>query len=138
MDIFPLEEVVPVKLKTALDFVYIRCLRGIHNYSDRFIEKLLGYLCYLPVRFCISVCRCWTKLFHTHKWGNTYGWLTPGHFKETDIFPIGTIEFEGRTFSAPADPDRFLKVHYGDYMQIPPEKKRFTHLAKVTFLDEAQ
>ncbi len=47
------------------------------------------------------------------------------------IFPLGTIEFEGRTFPAPRDPDRFLRDLYGDYRQLPPEDERYTHLPAV-------
>ena len=47
------------------------------------------------------------------------------------IFPLGTIEFEGRVFPAPRDPDRFLTDLYGDYHQLPPEDERYTHLPQV-------
>lgn len=136
VDLIPVEEVVPQCLKDIIDYVYIRCLRGMRNYSDRILEKILGYLCYLPAIFCVSVCRTWTKLFHTHKWGHTYGWLSYNHIVEKDIFPLTEIMFEGHLFYAPHDPDAYLTTLYGDYMQIPPEDKRETHLAKITFLDE--
>ena len=45
----------------------------------------------------------------------------------TDVFPVGTISFEGETFSAPANPDAYLRDIYGDYMQLPPEEKRRGH-----------
>ena len=34
------------------------------------------------------------------------------------------VEFEGRSFMAPADPDAVLRMLYGDYMELPPEEKR--------------
>ena len=34
------------------------------------------------------------------------------------------VEFEGRSFMAPADPDAVLRMLYGDYMKLPPEEKR--------------
>lgn len=37
------------------------------------------------------------------------------------------IEFEGELFSAPVGYDMFLKTHYGEYMQLPPENKRDDH-----------
>ena len=45
----------------------------------------------------------------------------------SDIFPVGRIEFEGETFSAPANPDAYLRNIYGDYTQIPPPEKRKGH-----------
>lgn len=136
IDIITMEEVIPLSLKGIIDFVYIRCIRGVHNYSDRFFEKFLGYLCYLPTKILVVVCRLWTKLFHSHQWGHVYGWLSYNHIKEKDIFPTQDIQFEGHTLRAPANPDQYLKTLFGDYMQIPPENKRATHKAKITFLNE--
>lgn len=48
------------------------------------------------------------------------------HLTET-IFPTGRIEFEGESFAAPADPDRYLRDLFGDYMQLPPENQRRGH-----------
>ena len=51
-----------------------------------------------------------------------------GVIHRTDsIFPLGTVEFEGRQFSAPANPDAYLKDLYRDYMSIPPVEKRKIH-----------
>lgn len=136
IDLIPMEEVVSIKLKYPIDFVYLRCIRGIHNYSPRFIEKFLGYLCYLPAIICTGICRLWTKLFHSHMWGHCYGWLSYNHIKEHDIFPLSEINFEGHKVKAPNNPDAFLTALFGDYMQVPPEEKRLTHRAPITFLDE--
>ncbi len=38
-----------------------------------------------------------------------------------------TCEFEGRVFNRIADYDTYLKIIYGDYMQLPPEEKRVSH-----------
>ena len=40
---------------------------------------------------------------------------------------IGDIEFEGETFKAVTQHDKYLTVQYGDYMQLPPEHERVTH-----------
>lgn len=39
----------------------------------------------------------------------------------------GPYEFEGHTVQGIVDYDPYLKVMYGDYMQIPPEEKRVQH-----------
>ena len=39
---------------------------------------------------------------------------------------------------APRNPDAYLTALFGDYMQIPPEDKRATHLAEIIFLDEKE
>lgn len=43
------------------------------------------------------------------------------------IWPLDKITFEGREFSAPCNPDSYLKDLYGDYMKIPPVEKRVFH-----------
>lgn len=41
------------------------------------------------------------------------------------------IEFEGRTFKCMKDYDNYLRLNYGDYMQLPPEKERVSmHIFK--------
>ncbi len=47
--------------------------------------------------------------------------------RQDAIFPLGTIQFEGITFSAPANPDAYLKDLYKNYMEIPPVEKRVIH-----------
>lgn len=47
--------------------------------------------------------------------------------RQDSIFPLGTIEFEGKTFSAPGNPDAYLKDLFRNYMEIPPEDKRHIH-----------
>lgn len=135
IDIIPMEEVVPIGIKNKIDFVYIRCLRGMHNYSDRILEKILGYICYPFTLFITFLCRTWTRLFPTKMWGHAYGWLSYAHIKVQDIFPTKDIEFEGLKLRAPANPDGFLRSLFGDYMQVPPPEKRITHNAKVTFFN---
>ena len=54
---------------------------------------------------------------------NGYGIM---HRREC-IFPLGEIEFEGKRFRAPADPDAYLTDLYGNYMTMPPVEKRVIH-----------
>jgi lipopolysaccharide cholinephosphotransferase len=43
------------------------------------------------------------------------------------LFPLGSIQFEGRTFPAPLDVDAYLRDLYGNYMEIPPKEKQKIH-----------
>lgn len=54
---------------------------------------------------------------------NWYGAL----YRTDDIFPLGTIEFEGRTFKAPCHVDAYLQCIYHDWQQLPPPEKRVVH-----------
>lgn len=45
-----------------------------------------------------------------------------------DMFMESTeVEFEGTMYSAPKDYDTYLKLNYGNYLELPPEDKRKTH-----------
>lgn len=59
---------------------------------------------------------------------NVYGMV----HRTQDIYPLSVIEFEGRAFSCPANPDGYLKDLYKNYMQLPPpEKRHSTHIVYV-------
>lgn len=47
--------------------------------------------------------------------------------RQDSVFPLGTITFEGKKFSAPANPDAYLSDLYRNYMEIPSEEKRVIH-----------
>jgi hypothetical protein len=44
-------------------------------------------------------------------------------FEESSIFPLGTTTLEGRTFPAPADPDKLLTATYGPWRTPDPAFK---------------
>lgn len=136
IDIFFVEPSVPKWLRDPLDFVYVRCIRGVNHYSERFIEKFLGYVCYPLTILAVWLCRLFAKMANIRMLGRQYGWSSRLYIASNDIFPTMEIQFEGHSFMAPNNTDEFLRVLYGDYMQIPPEDKRETHLAEITFLDE--
>ena len=138
IDIFFVEPSVPKWLRDPLDFVYVRCIRGVNHYSERFIEKFLGYVCYPPTILAVWLCRIFAKMANIHMLGRQYGWSSRLYIASKDIFPTREIQFEGHTFMAPKNADEFLRVLYGDYMQVPPEEKRLTHRAPITFLNEEQ
>jgi len=58
---------------------------------------------------------------------NPYG----NSYQKEWVFPLKDVTFEGKTFLGPADPDRYLTSIYGDYMKVPPEEKRVTHIIHV-------
>lgn len=84
-----------------------------------------GGISIYPFAFCRAV---WALLGLFAKRGeylsntlnnNGYGIM---HRREC-IFPLGEIEFEGKRFRAPADPDAYLRDLYGNYMELPPVEK---------------
>lgn len=61
--------------------------------------------------------------------------IVPGIFlRIKDTFPLGKVEFEGKAYSAPRNIDAWLRIEYGDYMQMPPPEKRTRpHIKKLEF-----
>lgn len=60
------------------------------------------------------------------------------HLYDT-VFPLTEIDFAGHRVLAPANPDAYLREHYGDYFQVPPPEKRKGHALfyAVTLVEEA-
>ncbi len=100
-----------------------------HTYSWRSVAELF----YFGTKR--AVCRLlWAAACHLARRGeylsNTLDNNGYGIMHRTDsVFPLGTAEFEGGCFSAPANPDAYLRDLYGDYMALPPEEKRHGHAA---------
>lgn len=51
------------------------------------------------------------------------GWYKTAWLAE-DFLDTSEVVFEGYHFLAPKNPDRVLRMHYGNYMQLPPENQR--------------
>ena len=53
------------------------------------------------------------------------------------VLPCKDIEFEGHAFRGPNNPDMYLKLYYGNYLEVPAKNKRKSH-AKLILLDKTQ
>ena len=74
---------------------------------------------------------------HSQYVGVTCGFYGEREIMKKEIFSdVAKVEFEGRTFCAPIKYDQYLKNMYGDYMQLPPVKKRVTHHSFVAYWKE--
>lgn len=44
------------------------------------------------------------------------------------VFPLGTLEFEGKEYKVPNNWDEYMRMSYGDYMKLPePENRKPSH-----------
>lgn len=137
IDIFP-EERSYKPLKSFVDYFYGRGYRRIKRgrpfhsfkyffeYSTSLIMYPLGTVFKWAARLFCALTKP-DNILHSYGIGNT----TNHH--ASYMFPTSTIVFEGKVFSAPANPDAYLSKQYGNYMQIPPKDKRATHFLKVTY-----
>ena len=47
--------------------------------------------------------------------------------KRSDLYPLKKLPFEHLKLYFPHDMHEMLYAYYGDYMQLPPEEKRYNH-----------
>ena len=107
-----------------------RCYSILHH-SHQYSWRAVAELFYFGARY--QFCKLmWKAAFAFKRTGtymsnilinNGYGIM----HRRDSIFPLGTIEFEGKRFSAPANTDAYLHDLYRDYMQIPPKEKQKIH-----------
>jgi len=50
---------------------------------------------------------------------------------EEHLFPLAQIKFSDLNLNAPNNPDVYLKMRFGDYMKLPEQKDRQTHIASI-------
>lgn len=55
------------------------------------------------------------------------------YHRRDSVFPLTTIEFEGKTFPAPGNTHQYLTDQYRNYMEIPPVEKRQVHAVFFSF-----
>lgn len=60
------------------------------------------------------------------------------YIKLDDLYPLRDYKFENIVAKIPNNYDRYLKTHYGNYMQLPPENKRFGHKPYKVFLGKEE
>ena len=102
-------------------------LHHAHRYSWRAAFELLYFgakyaWCKLAWLIAFKTRRCDTFISNILI-NNGYGIM----HRQDNVFPLSDIEFEGKLFSAPANPDAYLRDLYRDYMQVPPKEKQKVH-----------
>ncbi len=82
------------------------------------------------------IIRCLCKIFGNNKklmypLGTKWDW----RYDFNTIFPVSNIEFEGIELSSINNPTKFLREHYGNYMNLPPSNMRNHHNATYKIWD---
>ena len=57
----------------------------------------------------------------------TWGDNIDSYLLKSELEPAAQVEFEGKTFKAPAGWQAYLERLYGDWTQLPPENQRILH-----------
>ena len=98
-----------------------------HYYSLRSFAEFFWfgakYLTYRAIWSIVGLVSPKNKYISNVLTNNGYGIM---HRKDA-LFPLGEVAFEGKRFSAPANPGTYLTELYGDYMKMPPKEKQKAH-----------
>ena len=140
IDIFPGER-SSLFLKKVVDFFYGRAFRRLKRgkpfHSKRHFFEYSISLVLLPAGILAKwVARFICLIIRPKSVFLSYGIYDSYNHNIACIFPPKPILFEGKYFFAPQDPDIYLRKQYGNYMEIPPVEKRFTHFSKVEYFEK--
>lgn len=112
-----------LRLKKAIDPLYGRCVRRINgSIRDGAMKKIAAYMLFPVMWVAKELAIIIGKLLYRKNLLHDFGVPFYSARRVEDIFPLGTISFEGKQFPAPADPDSYLKRIYGDYTKEPENK----------------
>ena len=132
MDVFPYSDHVISGVNKIIHRLHKLNMRHILNKSKG------AAICidWILFKCCKPVANFMGKLFCDKKTiAHDYLSVNTVHrFIKDKVYPLSKITFEGYEFSAPKDPDYYLKTLYGNYMFLPPEKERHHHDLDFTLL----
>lgn len=132
MDIFPMENSnsVLLKLSSYLNYYIVGTLSKMKN--DKLgIKCVMTNMIYYSLQ-CLYACFRLLP-FKSKKIAYSYGVFFPLKCSHDIIFPTSKILFEGKEFSSPNFPTDYLESNFGNYMTLPPEELRDTHIENVSF-----
>ena len=98
-----------------------------------FIAYIIGFWFYIGANIVTPRSRCVRKMnelaqkyeYGTTKMATCHNYGYPDEAVPTEVYEsYSEIEFEGKKFMAVTDYETLLKNTFGDYMQLPPVKKR--------------
>jgi lipopolysaccharide cholinephosphotransferase len=135
VDIFPADRVADRKLGNTLQYiasaVNLLYTRGFRSGTGGVIGLTEKVLLALPKKLRPAL-RCASEAL-IRRWNGREDlkWFSPStivsakRYYPSDLFhDMKTISFCGKEYACAADTDTFLRVDYGDYMQLPPEEER--------------
>jgi len=117
-----------VRVSRFLNGFYGRCYRRrFRLVNDGTVKHITGVLLYPVSLVMCSLARLSGRFLHPGTLIHDFGAGFYSVRKRKDIFPLGTIEFEGHILPAPGNVHNYLTGVYGDYMRLPDLDKRQTH-----------
>lgn len=127
IDIFPIEKNTSLFLRKIVRFSN----KTITISATKRVPWLGAALFRIERAFTIPCIRFISQIFfrNNKKYSYAYGLKWHNQFDENILYPVKDIQFEGHTFKGPNKPIEYLKILYGDYMDLPPKVQRDHHKA---------
>lgn len=118
IDIFPMQKTWKPLFKFA-GKIHYRCY--ILSSQDEKRHKKSLFFSWILFNIIVPIFNFISLFVNENKISHGYGSYFFEEWDKEDIFPLSQIEFEGKTFSCPHNPDTYLRKQYGDYMKIPDD-----------------
>lgn len=133
IDIFPFDR-IPIKFSKSILWLNESYQRTYHRKVDEGYTRSIFKSLLSKILIGRHPQRSFDRLCKIFAWRNDRGVVSYNYFfEEHYIFPkrifegIFDVDFEGRKYKLMTGYDEYLRIMYGDYMQLPPVEKRITH-----------
>lgn len=85
------------------------------------------------MRFVFPLLRLLSRLFSPRLLTYSPGIPFESQRNPAELFPLSTVVFEGHRFSAPHNPEAYLRRMFGNWQRLPDVDKISTHTARLEF-----
>ncbi len=134
LDLFVLEPMTkPLHWVSNRTFgVIYKVLRNPEYNTQQLIRKT-DSIYRVNMRFVFPLLRLLSRLFSPRLLTYSPGIPFESQRDPAELFPLSTVVFEGHRFSAPHNPEAYLRRMFGNWQRLPDIDKISTHTARLEF-----
>lgn len=134
LDLFELE-FMPASLHWLSNRTFGRIYKVMKNpeYNNQQLIRKTSQIYRLNERFVFPVLRYLSLLFPSKLMRYSPGIPFESTRDPQELFPLSTVEFEGHRFSAPRNPEAYLRRMFGNWQKLPDPDKIQIHINKLTY-----
>lgn len=134
LDLFVLEPMTkPLHWLSNRTFgIIYKVLRNPEYNTQQLIRKT-DSIYRVNMRFVFPLLRLLSRLFSPRLLTYSPGIPFESQRDPAELFPLSTVVFEGHRFSAPHNPEAYLRRMFGNWQRLPDIDKISTHTARLEF-----
>lgn len=134
LDLFVLEPMAkPLHWLSNRTFgIIYKVLRNPEYNTQQLIRKT-DSIYRVNMRFVFPLLRLLSRLFSPRLLTYSPGIPFESQRDPAELFPLSTVVFEGHRFSAPHNPEAYLRRMFGNWQRLPDIDKISTHTARLEF-----